>query len=100
MSEADWKELFGNRFSDFKIRESRLTKVDNQPAQFAVGAMSYTTVAASVYAVQMLFFTMTPGLFWNFGCSAGSQNLRAADMTFQKMRPTFTAILSSFIFER
>jgi len=100
MSEAEWKELLGDKFPDFKIRESRLTKVDNQPAQFAVNEMSYTTVAASVYGVQMQFFTMTPGLFWNFVCGSGGQNLRTADLTFQKMRPTFTAILSSFVFER
>jgi hypothetical protein len=100
MSEAEWKELLGDKFPDFKIRESRLTKVDNQPAQFAVNEMSYTTVAASVYGVQMQFITMTPGLFWNFGCGSGGQNLRTADLTFQKMRPTFTAILSSFVFER
>ncbi|SRR6266436_757957 len=100
MSEADWKELLGSKFPDVKIRERRLTKVDNQPAHFVVNEMSYSTVAASVYAVQMQFVTMTPGLFWNFGCVSAGQNLRTADMTFQKMRPTFTEILSSFVFER
>jgi hypothetical protein len=89
MSEADWKELLGGKFPDFKIRESRLTKVDNQPAQFAVSQISYTTVAATIVAVQMQFMTMTPGLFWNFICTAGSQNLQAANMAFQKARPTF-----------
>jgi len=100
MSEAEWKELAAGKFPDFKIRESRLTKVDNQPAQFAVSELSYTTVAATVYGVQMQFITMTPGLFWNFGCVSGGPNLQTANMMFQRMRPTFTAILSSFVMER
>jgi len=100
MSEADWKELLGSKFPDVKIRERRLTKIDNQLAQFAINEMSYTTVGASIYAVQMQVVTMTPGLFWNFGCVSGGQNSQTADMTFQKMRPTFTEILSSFVFER
>jgi hypothetical protein len=100
MSEVEWKELFGDKFPDFKIRENRLTKVDNQPAQFAINETSYATVAATVYGVQMQFITMTPGLFWHFGCFAGGLSLRIANMTFQKVRPTFTAILSSFVFER
>jgi hypothetical protein len=100
MSEADWKELLSDKFPDVKIRECRLTKVDNQLAQFAVNEMSYTTVGASVYAVQMQLVTMTPGLFWNFGCVSVGQNSQTANVTFLKMRPTFTAILSSFVFER
>jgi GYF domain 2 len=100
MSDADWKELLGSKFSNLRIRERRLTKVDNQPAHFVVNEMSYTTVAASVYAVQMQFVTMTPGLFWNFGCLSGEQTPEIANSTFQKMRPTFTAILSSFVFEQ
>jgi hypothetical protein len=100
MSDADWKELFGSQFSSLRIRERRLTKVDNQPAHFVVNEMSYTTVAASVYAVQMQFVTMTPGLFWNFGCLSGGQTPEIANSIFQKMRPTFTAIRSSFVFEQ
>ena len=32
MSDADWKELLESKFSNLRIRERRLTKVDNQPA--------------------------------------------------------------------
>lgn len=93
MSEADWREMASNKFPDFKVRERRLTKVDNRLAQFAVTEMSYTTVAATIYAVQMQFITMTPGLFWHFGCLAGGPNSGTANINFQKMRPAFIAIL-------
>ena len=100
MSEAEWKEQLSNKFPDVKFRERRIIKVDNQPAHFALNEMSYTTVAGSFYFEQMQFVTMTPGLFWNFGCGSGGQNSQTAHLTFQKMRQTFTAILSSFVFER
>lgn len=99
VSEADWKELYADKFTDLKVLDSRLTKVDNQFAQFAVTEMSYTSII-TVYAVQMQFFTVTPGLFWHFTCSAAGPSRRIANINFQKMRPTFTAILSSFVFER
>lgn len=100
MSDAEWKELAGDKFPDFKVRERRLTKVDNRPAQFAVNEMSYSTVAATIYGVQMQFITMTPGMVWHFSCIAGGANLAIANMNFQRVRPTFISILSSFVFER
>jgi hypothetical protein len=100
MSDAEWKELAGDKFPDFKVRERRLTKVDNQPAQFSVAEMSYSTVAASIYGIQMQFITMTPGLFWHFSCFAGGVNAEFANVNFQRVRPTLISILSSFVFER
>jgi hypothetical protein len=100
MSEADWKEMLGGKFPDVKVSDRRITKVDNQPAQLAVTAMSYTTVAVTVYTINMQFITMTPGFFWHFGCMAGGQTQSGANLVFQRMRPTFTSILSSFVFEQ
>ena len=99
MSETDWKELFGNRYRDVKILVWGLTKVDNQPAQFAITEFSETTDDATVHSVAMQFTTMTPGLFWHFGCMSGGFSAEAAEAVFQRMQPTLTAILSSFAFD-
>ena len=71
MSDTDWKELFGNKYRDVKILAWGVTKVDNQPAQFAITEFSNTTDASTVHSVAMQFTTMTPGQFWHFGCMSG-----------------------------
>ena len=77
MSETDWKELFGNKYRDVKILVWGLTKVDNQPAQFAITEFSDTAAASTVHSVAMQFTTMTPGLFWHFGCMSGGSSARS-----------------------
>ena len=99
MSETEWKELFGNKYRDVKILVWGLTKVDNQPAQFAITEFSETSDASTVHSVAMQFTTMTPGLFWHFGCMSGGFSAEAAEAVFQRMQPTWTAILSSFAFD-
>lgn len=99
MSETEWKELFGNRYRDVKILAWGVTKVDNQPAQFSITEFSDTTDASTVHAVAMQFTTMTPGLFWHFGCMSGGYSAEAAEAAFQRMQPTLNAIISSFAFE-
>ena len=99
MSETGWKEVFGNKFPEVKILQWGLTKVDNQPAQFAMTEFSYTRAALTVHSVAMQFTTATPGLFWHFACMSGGLSPQAAEAAFQRMQPTLTAILSSFAFE-
>jgi hypothetical protein len=99
MSETDWKELFSNKYRDVKILAWGVTKVDNQPAQFAITEFSDTTDASTVHSVAMQFTTMTRGLFWHLGCMSGGFSAEAAEATFQRMQPTLNAILSSFTFE-
>ena len=96
MSETDWKELFGNMYRDVKILVWGLTKVDNQSAQFAITEFADTGDASTVHSVAMQFTTMTPGLFWHFGCMSGGLSARAAEAIFERMQPTLNAILSSF----
>lgn len=98
-SESDWKKMFGDTFSKGTIRERRLTKASNYPAQFSVAEIPYETVAAAVHVVTMQFVTMTPGLFWHFTCMEGDKTLEQARQRFEQMRPQFLSILSSFVFE-
>jgi hypothetical protein len=98
-SETDWKEMFGDKFSNATIRERRLTKASNYPAQFSIAETRYETVAANIHAVMMQFVTITPGLFWHFACLAGGATPEQARQQFQQMRPQFLSILSSFVFE-
>jgi len=98
-SEEDWRDGLGPTFADAVIRERRLTKASNYPVQFSVIEMPYETVAAKVYGVRAQFVTMTPGIFWNFGCTAGGKSLEEARRNYDVMRPQFLAILSSFVFE-
>jgi hypothetical protein len=98
-SDSDWKELLGEKFARATIRERRLTKASNYPVQFSIVETPYETVAAKVHVVMIQFVTMTPGIFWHFGCSAGGTTLEQARQQFQKMRPQFLGILSSFVFE-
>lgn len=98
-SDADWKEMLGEKFAGATIRERRLTKASNYPVQFSVVEAPYETVAAKVHVVMIQFVTMTPGIFWHFGCSAGGTTLEQARQQFQQMRPQFLSILSSFVFE-
>jgi hypothetical protein len=97
-SEDAWREVMPG-FTDTGIRERRLTKVSNYPAQFAITEGPYTTIAATVHMVMMQFVTMTPGVFWHFSCGAGGLTSSEANMRFEKMRPQFLGILSSFVFE-
>ena len=43
--------------------------------------------------------TMTPGLYWQFGCAAVGQSKEQARAKFKESRSQFLAILSSFVFE-
>jgi len=99
MSETDWKALFGNKYRDVKILVWGLTKADRQPAQFAITELSDTTDASTIHSVAMQFTTVTPGLFWHFGCMSGGLSAEAAEAAFERMQPTLNAILSSFAFE-
>jgi hypothetical protein len=98
-SESDWKEMLGDKFSNAIVRERRLTKASNYPVQFSIVETPYETVAANVHAMMVQFVTMTPGIFWHFGCSAGGATSEQARQQFQQMRPQFLSILSSFVFE-
>jgi hypothetical protein len=98
-SDAEWKGMLGEKFAIATIRERRLTKASNYPVQFSIVETPYETVAAKVHVVMIQFVTMTPGIFWHFGCSAGGTTLEQARQQFQKMRPQFVSILSSFVFE-
>ena len=98
-SADDWREMFSDVFSNLKIIESRLTKASNYPVQFAIVEGEQETVAAKIHMVMAQFMTITPGVFWNFGCSAGGTTLEQARQTFQQMRPQLLGILSSFVFE-
>jgi len=99
MSETDWKALLGNKYRDVKILVWGLTKADRQPAQFAIAEFSDTTDASTIHLVAMQFTTVTPGLFWHFGCMSGGSSAQAAEAAFERMQPTLNAILSSFAFE-
>lgn len=98
-SEEDWRNALGPTFADAAIRERRLTKASNYPVQFSVIEVPYETIAAKIHGIMIQFITMTPGILWNFGCTAGGNTLEEARRNYDIMRPQFLAILSSFVFE-
>lgn|GEM_PF-1283624 len=98
-SEDDWRHALGPKFSSAAIHDRRLIKADNYPAQFSVTDLTYETVAGQFHGITDQFVTMTPGIFWNFGCIAGGKTEEEARHNYGIMHPQFLAILSSFVFE-
>lgn len=96
----DWAEVLGEKFADTAILEAKPSKIDNQPAQYAVLSFTYETTQGKIWAQGMNVITLTPGKFWHYGCMAGGASPADARAGYEKFRPVLSRIMSSLVFER
>jgi hypothetical protein len=99
LTAEDWKQMMGQKWPDYRVIESHIVKVDNQPAFYAIVEHSHQTVDRKTYIKGASLTTFTPGHTWFFGCAGKGDTRIEANDSFQYWKPTFERILGSLVFE-
>jgi len=94
-----WKALGGDKWPDYALLETRLTKVDNRPAYFAITELSTETVDRKLYFKGMAVVTFSPGLVWQHNCAARGTSQEDARMNYLQFESTMRRVLGSLVFE-
>ena len=99
-SAADWKEMLGGKWPEMKLIETKIVKVDNQPAYLGIVEFCHETLDRKTFVKDMLFMTLTPGQMWIFTCTAKGATSEESRISFDHWQSIFQRIMGSLVFER
>lgn len=99
-SKAYWKKIYGHKWSDVRVFDSRKIKVDNQPAYLGLCEFSHTTLDRKTFTRNYALMAFTPGYVWVFTCMGKGNTIKEARISFKYWKSTFQRILGSLVFER
>ena len=95
-----WKKEFGHKWPDVKVVNSRIVKVDNQPAYLGIVELSHETLDRRTFVKNMSLMAFTPGYGFMFTCVAKGATIEEARKGFKYWQSTFQRIMGSLVFER
>jgi len=97
---ADLKKMFEHKWPEVNPINSRIVKVDNQPAYLSVVELCHETLDRKTFAKNMVLMTFTPGYVWVFTCVAKGATIEKSRISFKYWQSTFQRIMGSLVFER
>jgi hypothetical protein len=100
LTATDWKGMLGGKWPEMKLIDTKIVKVDNQPAYFGIIEFCHETLDRKTFMKDMLLMTLTPGRMWIFTCSAKGTSIEESRISFDHWQSTFQRILGSLVFER
>ena len=97
---TDWKEMLGGKWPDMKLIDTKIAKVDNQPAYLGIVEFRHETLDRKIFVKNTLLMTFTPGYMWVFTCVAKGTTIKQSRISFDHWQSTFQRIMGSLVFER